>query len=127
VAALPEHELLVDFTEPKPFTPDTISDAPSAPGVHVVLDRDTIIYVGWTGNLRRRLRQHLTGNRESSVLHEQVGEELDKQGGPASAPDIADWFGHRTVSWRESVTPKELKASLVPAFTPRFNRQIEKP
>jgi hypothetical protein len=94
--------------------------------VHVVLDRGAIIYVGWTGNLRRRLRQHLTGNRESSVLHEQVGDVLDAQGDPASAPDIADWLGRCKVSWRESATPEELKASLVIAFNPRFNRRIER-
>jgi hypothetical protein len=126
VTALPEHELLVDFTEPKPFSVDTVADAPATPGVHVVLDRDSIIYVGWSGNLRRRLRQHLTGNRESSVLHEQVGEVLDAQGDPASAPDIADWLGRCTVSWRESATAEELKASMVVAFSPRFNRRIER-
>jgi hypothetical protein len=93
--------------------------------VHVVLDGD-IIYVGWTGDLRRRLRQHLTGNRESSVLHKQVGEVLDAQGDPASAPDIADWLGRCTVSWRESATPEELKASLVIAVNLRFNRRMER-
>ncbi|MFI9530599.1 GIY-YIG nuclease family protein [Micromonospora rosaria] len=37
--------------------------APETPGVHVVVDGGTVVYVGYTENLRNRLRQHLTGNR----------------------------------------------------------------
>jgi excinuclease UvrABC nuclease subunit len=58
-----QDELLAGFTAPQPFTMKTAANAPGSPGVHVVLDRSLVIYVGWTGNLRRRLRQHLTGNR----------------------------------------------------------------
>ncbi len=57
-----------------------VASALRAPGVHVVLDRGTVVYVGWTGDLRRRLRQHLTGNRGSSALRGQAGQELDNVG-----------------------------------------------
>lgn len=106
---------------------DIAADAPRAPGVHVVLDRGTVVYVGYTSNLRNRLRQHLTGNRESSVLHEQVGQELDRQGPPASATDIATWLGGCEIRWQETDNPATEKEALVLALRPRFNRQIPKP
>ncbi|MBM0255481.1 hypothetical protein [Micromonospora sp. 4G55] len=68
--------------------------------MHVVLDGGVVIYVGRTRRgLRDRRRQHLTGSRESSVLHEQVGQLLDAPGNAASAADIAGWLGRCEVRW----------------------------
>ncbi|GIJ33246.1 nucleotide excision repair endonuclease [Verrucosispora sp. WMMD703] len=120
-------DLLAGFTSPVPYTVEAVAEAPRAPGVHVVLDGGTVIYVGRTGNLRSRLRQHLTGNRESSVLHEQVGQILDKQGPVASPHDIADWLGRREIRWQETDNPEGTKEALVLALKPRFNRQVPHP
>ena len=120
-------DLLAAFTPPQPYTMEAAAGAPSSPGVHVVLDRGTVVYVGYTGNLRNRLRQHLTGNRDSSVLHEQVGQLLDKPGHEASATDIADWLGRCEVRWQETDNPEAEKEALVLALRPRFNRQVPKP
>ncbi|WP_074307895.1 GIY-YIG nuclease family protein [Micromonospora cremea] len=109
------------------YTMEAVADAPRAPGVHVVLDGGTVIYVGRTGNLRNRLRQHLTGNREPSVLHEQVGQLLDEQGPVATAQDIAGWLGRCEVRWQETDNPEGTKEALVLALNPRFNRQVPKP
>ncbi|MEV0156014.1 GIY-YIG nuclease family protein [Micromonospora sp. NPDC050686] len=119
-------DLLANFTPPQPYTMEAADGAPTSPGVHVVLDRGTVVYVGYTGNLRNRLRQHLTGNRDSSVLHEQVGQLLDKPGHEASAVDIADWLGRREVRWQETDNPDGTKEALVLALKPRFNRQVPK-
>jgi hypothetical protein len=116
--------LLAGFTAARPYTMEAAAGAPSSPGVHVVLEHDVVVHVGWTGDLRRRLRQHLTGNRGSSVLHDQVGQELDAAAGnPASASDIAGWLGRRTVRWHETDNPQGTKEALVVALQPRFNRQ----
>jgi hypothetical protein len=120
-------DLLADFSAPQPYTSEAAARAPSSSGVHVVLDRGVVIYVGLTGSLRRRLRQHLTGNRGSSVLHDQVGQLLDAPGNAASAEDIADWLGRCTVRWYETDNPEGAKEALVVALTPRFNRRIPKP
>ncbi|PWU43454.1 hypothetical protein DLJ46_31330 [Micromonospora globispora] len=120
-------DLLADFTAPQPYTMEAAAGAPTSPGVHVVLDRGTVIYVGYTGNLRNRLRQHLTGNRDSSVLHQQVGHELDRFGPVASAEDIADWLGRCDVRWQETGNPEGAKEALVLALKPCFNRQVPKP
>ena len=120
-------DLLADFTPPQPYTMEVAAGAPTSPGVHVVLDGGTVIYVGYTSNLRNRLRQHLTGNRDSSVLHQQVGHELDKLGPVASAQDIADWLGRCEIRWQETDHPEATKEVLVLALKPRFNRQVSKP
>ncbi|SCF34577.1 hypothetical protein GA0074695_5863 [Micromonospora viridifaciens] len=119
--------LLSGFTAPQPYTMEAAAGAPRAPGVHVVLDGGVVVYVGYTGNLRGRLRQHLTGSRDSSVLHEQVGQLLDKPGHEAPAADIADWLGRCEVRWQETDNPEGRKEALVLALKPRFNRQIPKP
>ncbi|WP_200211305.1 hypothetical protein [Micromonospora coerulea] len=120
-------DLLAGFTVSRPYTMDAVADAPRAPGVHVVFAGDTVIYVGRTGNLRDQLRQHLTGNRASSVLHDQVGQLLDRSGPVASASDIASWLGRCIVRWRESDNPDADKEALALALKPRFNRQVPKP
>lgn len=117
-------DLLAGFTAPRPYTIEAAASAPHAPGVHVVLDRGTVVYVGYTANLRNRLRQHLTGNRDSSVLHEQVGQLLDRPDRAASAADIADWLSRCEIRWQETDNPEGAKEALVLALKPRFNRQV---
>ncbi|GIG85485.1 HNH endonuclease [Plantactinospora endophytica] len=118
-------ELLADFTPPRPYTVDLVSTAPTVGGVHVVIDDGEVVYVGETGHLRERLRTHLRGNRGSSVLHKQVGEELDSGGTTtASADDIAGWLGGRTLRWRVTEDRLKLKAALVSRLNPRFNHQL---
>jgi len=96
--------------------------------VHVVITDDNVpVYVGSTGNLRRRLREHLQGDRQASVLHEQVGAELDADGGTASAAEIATRLGQCSVIWMLTADPRQLKAQLVAHLRPRFNRTREQP
>jgi hypothetical protein len=123
---LTRDDLLAGFTAAQPYTIEAAADAPSSPGVHVVLDQGAVVYVGRTGNLRRQLRQHLTGSRGSSVLHDQVGQLLDTPGNAASAADIADWLGRRTVRWQETDNPQGTKEALILALHPCFNRQVPK-
>ncbi|GAA1550812.1 hypothetical protein GCM10009827_084340 [Dactylosporangium maewongense] len=117
-------DLLADFSDAQPYTPETAASAPSSAGVHVVLERNVVAYVGSTGDLRRRLRQHLTGNRGSSVLHDQVGQDLDTPDHTASAAEIAAWLGQCAVRWYETDNPEGVKDTLILAFKPRFNRRV---
>ncbi|RKR90994.1 hypothetical protein BDK92_5378 [Micromonospora pisi] len=121
---LTRDDLLAGFTAAQPYTIEAAAAAPSSPGVHVVVDGAAVVYVGWTGNLRRRLRQHLTGSRGSSPLHDQVGQILDTPGSAAPAADIAEWLGRCTVRWQETENPEGAKDALVVALHPCFNRQV---
>ncbi|MDI5940270.1 MULTISPECIES: HNH endonuclease [unclassified Micromonospora] len=116
--------LLAAFTDPMPFTRETVAQVPLAPGAHVVTCDGDIVYVGETGrSLRERLRAHLRGNRGSSVLHKQVGELLDEEfGRQASTDEIAAWLGRCEIRWREAADPKALKDALLAVVAPRFNR-----
>ncbi|TDC02426.1 GIY-YIG nuclease family protein [Micromonospora fluostatini] len=122
-----DDDLLADFTPARPYTMEAAAGAPEAPGVHVVIDGGTVVYVGYTENLRNRLRQHLTGNRGSSVLHDQVGQELDRPDHEAPAAEITTRLGRYDVRWQEIDNPKSTKDVLVLAFRPKHNRQIPKP
>ncbi|MGY1637890.1 AAA family ATPase [Geodermatophilus sp. SYSU D00742] len=119
---------LEDFSEPLAFTMQTANAAPQLAGVHVVVDSEGVpVYVGATSDLRRRLRQHLRGNRQGSVLHEQVGDELDRPDRPATGAEITEWLARCTVSWRPTDDPRGMKARLVAELQPRFNRAAEQP
>ena len=115
------------FSSPLLFTAETARNAPAEAGVHVVLADDIPVYVGSTANLRRRLREHLQGDRQASVLHDQVGQELDTEAVTASVADIANWLGRCTVIWTPTDDPRQLKAQLVADLRPRFNRSVEQP
>ncbi|WCN82527.1 GIY-YIG nuclease family protein [Micromonospora sp. LH3U1] len=117
---------LAGFTPARRYTMESVVEAPRTPGTHVVLEGDVVVYVGRTRNLRQRLRQHLSGSRASSVLHEQVGQLLDRPGSGASTADIASWLGRCEVRWQEIDNPESVKEVLVLALRPRFNRIVPK-
>jgi hypothetical protein len=116
--------LVAGFTEPQPYTMEAADSAPTSGGVHVVLDNGAVVHVGWTGNLRRRLRQHLTGSRKSSMLHDQIAGLLDLPGSTATAADVADWLSRRTVRWLVTDDPRTTAEELVAALMPCFNRRV---
>ncbi len=116
------------FAVPVSFGSDDVRTVPSAPGVDLVIDPSgEIVYAGKTGDLRRALGEHMQGDRQASVLHEQVGELLDRPRHTASGEEIREWLGRCTVSWRLSDDPAGLKAELVATLSPRFNRAPESP
>ncbi|MFG1839449.1 HNH endonuclease [Micromonospora sp. NPDC049175] len=122
----PSGDPLSGFSPARPYTRDAARAAPPTPGVHVVVEKGVVVYVGSTGDLRRRLRQHLTGNRGSSVLHDQVGRLLDQGGAPAAAADIADWLARCDLRWLRTDDAQEVKEALVATLGPRFNRHVPK-
>lgn len=118
-------ELLDGFTDPCPYEPAYLNEVPNEPGVHVVYEPDSneILYIGHSKQLRSRMREHLSGDRKASVLHEQVGELLD-----GDEPDSADrasiqaWLANCRVSWKVDEDRVQLKRRMIERFSPRFNR-----
>lgn len=91
------------FSNPVPFVRDNILVAPQEPGVHVVFgpsSDDGVIYVGHTAKQRERMLQHLSGDREASVLYEQVGKLLDgDEPESATREQIQEWLATCQVAW----------------------------
>ncbi|WP_229075031.1 PIN-like domain-containing protein [Actinoplanes sp. DH11] len=113
---------LANFSAPYPYTTHGTATAPKSPGVHVVLEGDVVVFVGHTGDLRARLRQHIYGPRRSSVLHDRVGRLLDTPERDAPAADIAEWLSRCTVRWGRTDDPSSAKEVLVRELQPIFNR-----
>jgi hypothetical protein len=122
-----QNELLAGFTAPLPYA---MKPPPTLPPRLAYTQFLTAMWSSTSDGRAiggRRLRQHLTGNRGSSVLHDEVAHALDSPGRPASAAEIAEWLARCTISWHETDEPAALKESLVVALKPRFNRQIPEP
>jgi hypothetical protein len=113
---------LANFSAPHPYTTHGTASAPRSPGIHVVLQEDVVVFIGGTGDLRARLRQHIYGPRKSSVLHDRVGRLLDTPDHTASAADIAEWLSRCTVRWGRTDDPSSAKEVLVRVLRPIFNR-----
>ncbi|HAS08932.1 MAG TPA: hypothetical protein DCS55_00175 [Acidimicrobiaceae bacterium] len=119
------HELLDGFTEPCVFDGDHLRGAPDEPGVHIVYgaDSDEIVFVGHSAKLRSRMRQHLSGDRDASVLYEQVGELLDGDRPESADRDaIQAWLAKCRISWKVDNDRVQLKRKLIGEFSPTFNR-----
>src|SRR4051794_36602274 len=103
---------LEEFSERLPLRADGIQNAPDEPGVHVVSDEDgNPLYVGHSAHTRSRLYQHLTGDREASILHGKVGRDLDAElGRTASRDEIAERLNKCTFVYQLTDRPQALKA-----------------
>lgn len=111
------------FSEPRPLERGELGSIPDKSGVHLVRDASADpLYVGYSGRTRERLRDHLGGDRQASVLHQKMGQELDAElGRPATASEIEDRLNTCSFQFKLSDRPKELKAQVMAALHPRFN------
>ena len=111
------------FGTPKPFVATEFSAYNGMMAAHIVWAPDgQLVYVGESGNTGRRLRQHLSGDREASVLHDQVGRVLDIElGRTATRDEIREWLERCTFAVSPTNDPASLKAAVMDASGPRFN------
>ncbi|MDT0184324.1 DUF3578 domain-containing protein [Microbacterium sp. ARD31] len=114
---------LEGFSDPQPLERAELGNVPDEPGVHLVRDASgNPLYVGYSGRTRERLRDHLGGDRQASVLHQKMGQELDAElGHPATASQIEQRLNTCSVQFKLSDRPKALKAQVMAALHPRFN------
>lgn len=104
----------------------SIRSLDDTPGVHVVYSPDgRALYVGMSGQTRSRIRMHLTGDREASILHEKVGRRLDRElGRSATRDEIRAWLEGCTfaVAFTDDLTTT--KAALMHELKPEFNEIV---
>ncbi len=116
-------EPLVNFSSLRPYRRLELSDVPARSGVHLVWNADgEPVFVGLSQDTKSRLRQHLVGDRQASVLHDKVGRLLDAQlGRDASAADIEHWLSGCSFQYCLTERPRELKAEVMAKLNPKFN------
>lgn len=119
-----EHDVLARFSRPSPFSPESLDGLQDAPGVHVVWGGNgRLLYAGSSRTTRTRLRQHLTGDREGSVLHDKVGRLLDDRlGRPATRDDIRGELQSGWFAVAFAPEPDRLKAQVMDALRPPLNK-----
>ncbi|WP_299442124.1 hypothetical protein [uncultured Phycicoccus sp.] len=98
------------------------------PGVHVVYrPGGRALYVGLSGSTRSRVRMHLTGDREASILHEKVGRILDKElGRTATREEIRAWLERCTFRVTYTEDTRQVKAALINELSPELNEVTPK-
>lgn len=109
-------EALLGFTGPASLGEENaIRAVPNSTGVHVVWDRSgRLLYPGQSTRTRSRVREHLSGDREASILHEKIGRRLDRQlGRTASRDEIRDWLVGCTFAYLMTSDASSLKARIM--------------
>lgn len=112
------------FTPPRSLADEeAIRAIPDKPGVYLVYDPgQKTLYVGTSSHSRTRIRQHLTGDREASILHDKIGQRLDRAlGRTATRDEIRDWLRGCTFTYRLTEDGPALKARLMDEFDPELN------
>lgn len=117
---------LEHFSDPRAFRVENVSDVPNEPGVHVVWGPDqSLIYVGYSNRQRDRLRQHLSGDRQASILHKKIGQQLDEaRSREATREEIETYLGGCEFAWTAENHPEALKARIMREFSPPLNERI---
>ncbi len=94
--------------------------------MHVVYRPDgRALYVGMSKHTRTRIRQHLTGDREASILHEKVGRQLDRELGRAATRDeIRAWLEHCSFAVVYTDDISATKAALMAELDPELNEVL---
>ena len=116
-------EALYGFTIPAALDANEVAGVPNEPGVHVVWDTDRVLlFAGSSTQMRDRLRQHLSGDRTSSILREKVGRRLEHElGRESSSTEITSFLRRCTFAWRRQAEPDRLKARIMDELRPVFN------
>jgi hypothetical protein len=119
-------EALAGFGESRPFNRASVDSSPSGSGVHIVWRSDgRPLYVGQSSQTRTRLLQHLSGDRQASILHAKVGRILDAElGRTADAAAIRSWLATCTFAVQVTDQPETLKTRLIETLNPEFNEVV---
>jgi hypothetical protein len=106
--------------------PGALTALSDSPGVHVVFRPDgRPLFVGMSSQTRTRVRRHLTGNRQSSILHQKVGRLLDRElGRTASRDEIRDWLQECSFAVTYTDDPNAAKSALVLELAPELNEIV---
>lgn len=102
----------------KPFTPDTVRKASTFPGAYFVFRGDSLIYVGQSENIKRRLSSHLNGTSNLAVA-------VKRKYGPNDwRRFLAEHFQVHTWEQDDLQYLRQLEHVVIGVFKPPFNADV---
>ena len=119
-------DILEGFSAPEVLTSLSINELPESPGVHLIYYEDTLLYVGETGNTRRRITEHMRSHHASGdtfINHSQKKFGLDL----AKVEDKSKFDQLRsnmTIIYKLTEEKESLKNKLIDELKPEYNQKL---
>ena len=118
--------LLAGFSTPETLTNLNISELPESPGVHLIYYKDSLLYVGETGNTQRRIAEHMRSHHASGdtfIKHSQkkFGLDLTKDEDKSKFDQLRS---NMTIIYKLTEEKEALKNKLINELKPEFNQKL---
>ena len=121
-----EMDILHGFSSPEVLTSLNINEIPERPGVHLIYYNDSLLYVGETGNTRRRISEHMRSHHASGdtfIKHSQKKFDLD-----LTKDEDKNKFdqlrSNMTIIYKFTEEKETLKNRLVNELKPEYNKKL---
>ena len=121
-----DKNLLTGFSSPKILTEINTKELPEEPGVHLIYYENNLLYVGETGNTRRRIAEHMRSHHASGdtfIKHSQKKFQLDltKDGDKKIFDDLRS---RMTIIYKITENKENLKNKIIEELKPEFNQKL---
>ena len=119
-------DILEGFSAPEVLTSIRINELPESPGVHLIYHEDTLLYVGETGNTRRRITEHMRSHHASGdtfINHSQkkFGLDLAKDEDKSKFDQLRS---NMTIIYKLTEEKEALKNKLIDELKPEYNQKL---
>ena len=121
-----EVDILQGFSKPEILTSLNINELPESPGVHLIYYEDTLLYVGETGNTRRRITEHMRSHHASGDTF--INHSQKKFGLDLSNDEDKNKFdqlrSNMTIIYKLTKEKEALKNKLIDELKPEYNQKL---
>ena len=118
--------LIEGFSKPEILTELNINELPESPGVHLIYYKDSLLYVGETGNTQRRITEHMRSHHASGdtfIKHSQkkFGLNLSNDEDKSKFDQLRS---NMTVIYKLTEEKEALKNKLIDELKPEYNQKL---
>ncbi len=116
--------LLGGFSSPEILTDLDVEKLPESPGVHLIYYQNELLYVGETGNTKRRVMEHMKSHHASGdtfIKHSQkkFNLDLEKEGDKRRFDELRSQM---TLKYKITKDKEVLKNKIIEDLKPEFNK-----
>ena len=119
-----DQDLLTGFSSPKILTEININELPEEAGVHLIYHENKLLYVGETGNTKRRITEHMRSHHSSGdtfIKHSQKKFGLDLSNDEDKSK-FDQLRSNMTIIYKLTEEKETLKNVLIDELEPEFNQ-----